>query len=276
MKRAWARRSRSLAARRPSASGPFAWQVLTSLRPEAELTQRRPAVARSTLEQLRQRVPRRGRFARALAQQRCSSRRPRRVVLPRDRRAGGLRAREARVPRAGALLLGAALAVSMFPPIATVSPLYLVMRALGLRDTLAGPGPAVHDLRAAARALDPHRRSSARSPTSSTARRASTAARRSGAFRKVLLPLAAPGLATTAILVFIFSWNEFLYALTFTVVARAAHGARRDQPLRRRAQGAVGRDRRRLGDRDAAARRAHARLPAPDRRRASPRGAVKG
>jgi multiple sugar transport system permease protein len=35
------------------------------------------------------------------------------------------------------------------------------------------------------------------------------------AFRKVMLPLAAPGLATTAILVFIFSWNEFLYALTF-------------------------------------------------------------
>jgi multiple sugar transport system permease protein len=29
------------------------------------------------------------------------------------------------------------------------------------------------------------------------------------------LPLAAPGLATTGLLVFIFSWNEFLYALTF-------------------------------------------------------------
>ena len=36
------------------------------------------------------------------------------------------------------------------------------------------------------------------------------------AFRKVMLPLAMPGLSTTAILVFIFSWNEFLYALTFT------------------------------------------------------------
>jgi multiple sugar transport system permease protein len=35
------------------------------------------------------------------------------------------------------------------------------------------------------------------------------------AFWEVLLPLAAPGVATTAILVFIFSWNEFLYALTF-------------------------------------------------------------
>ena len=32
------------------------------------------------------------------------------------------------------------------------------------------------------------------------------------AFRKVLLPLAAPGLFTTAILAFISSWNEFLLA----------------------------------------------------------------
>jgi ABC-type glycerol-3-phosphate transport system permease component len=28
-----------------------------------------------------------------------------------------------------------ALAISMFPPISTVSPLYLIIRALGLRDT---------------------------------------------------------------------------------------------------------------------------------------------
>jgi multiple sugar transport system permease protein len=31
-----------------------------------------------------------------------------------------------------------------------------------------------------------------------------------------MLPLAAPGIFTTAILVFIFAWNEFLFALTFT------------------------------------------------------------
>jgi multiple sugar transport system permease protein len=36
------------------------------------------------------------------------------------------------------------------------------------------------------------------------------------AFARILLPLAAPGIFTTAVLVFIFSWNEFLYALTFT------------------------------------------------------------
>jgi multiple sugar transport system permease protein len=34
------------------------------------------------------------------------------------------------------------------------------------------------------------------------------------AFRKVLLPLAAPGVFTTAILTFIHSWNEFIIALS--------------------------------------------------------------
>jgi multiple sugar transport system permease protein len=36
------------------------------------------------------------------------------------------------------------------------------------------------------------------------------------AFRKVIVPLAAPGLATTAILAFIAAWNEYLLALTLT------------------------------------------------------------
>jgi trehalose/maltose transport system permease protein len=36
------------------------------------------------------------------------------------------------------------------------------------------------------------------------------------AFYKILLPLAAPGLVTTGLLAFISAWNEFLFALTFT------------------------------------------------------------
>jgi len=43
------------------------------------------------------------------------------------------------------------------------------------------------------------------------------------AFRKIVLPLSKPGLAATAILCFIFSWNEFLFALIFTrIVAKTA------------------------------------------------------
>jgi multiple sugar transport system permease protein len=37
-----------------------------------------------------------------------------------------------------------------------------------------------------------------------------------GAFRRIVLPLAGPGLATTAIFSFNYSWNEFLYALILT------------------------------------------------------------
>ena len=37
------------------------------------------------------------------------------------------------------------------------------------------------------------------------------------AFREVIVPLSLPGLATTAILTFVYSWNEFLFALSFTL-----------------------------------------------------------
>jgi multiple sugar transport system permease protein len=38
---------------------------------------------------------------------------------------------------------------------------------------------------------------------------------RMGALTKVIFPLAAPGIVTTGILVFIFAWNEFMFANTF-------------------------------------------------------------
>ena len=41
------------------------------------------------------------------------------------------------------------------------------------------------------------------------------------AFRKVVVPLAAPGLATAAILTFIGAWNEFLLAITLTSSPKA-------------------------------------------------------
>jgi trehalose/maltose transport system permease protein len=40
-------------------------------------------------------------------------------------------------------------------------------------------------------------------------------------FRMILLPLTAPGLVTTGLLAFIAAWNEFLYALTFTIDTKA-------------------------------------------------------
>jgi len=42
-----------------------------------------------------------------------------------------------------------------------------------------------------------------------------------GVLRHVVLPLAVPGLLSVALLVFIFSWNEFLYAFTLTASGRS-------------------------------------------------------
>ena len=44
----------------------------------------------------------------------------------------------------------------------------------------------------------------------------STAAASGGTFLRITLPLTAPGLAATAVLCFIFSWNDFFYALILT------------------------------------------------------------
>jgi multiple sugar transport system permease protein len=112
-------------------------------------------------------------------------------------------------------LLGGALAISMFPPVATVSPLYLVIRALDLRDTLTALVISYATF-ALPLALFILTRFFREIPDAIY-----EAARIDGctplqAWWRVGLPLAAPGIASTAILVFIFAYNEFLYALTFT------------------------------------------------------------
>ncbi len=189
--------------------GPFGWQVLTSLWPEAELT--RPLPSHLTLQSY-ETVFTQHPFAR--------------IVLNSLLLAAGTTVFCLTVGAAAAFalaklsfpgknaLLGLALAISMFPPIATVSPLYLILRALGLRDQLAG---LILPYATFALPLTLWVLTSFFRQIPDELYRA---ARVDGctpfqAFRRVLLPLAAPGLATTAILVFIFSWNEFLYALTF-------------------------------------------------------------
>ncbi len=118
------------------------------------------------------------------------------------------------LPGKGALLL-AIVASTAFPQIATVSPLYLLMRTIGLRDTWAGL-VLVH--------------SSFALPLTiwllvgfirEIPREAEEAASVDGAgtlatLRWVVAPRLAPGIASTALLTFLFSWNEFLFAYTFT------------------------------------------------------------
>ncbi len=113
------------------------------------------------------------------------------------------------------LILGFVLSVSMFPPIATVSPLYIIIRALGLRDTwwalvitytTFSLPLSIWILTNFFKEIPDEIYRAARVDGCSPFQ----------AFYKIMLPLSAPGLFATAILVFIFSWNEFLFALTFT------------------------------------------------------------
>lgn len=118
--------------------------------------------------------------------------------------------------RGRSAVLGALLAVTMFPQISIVSPLYLLLRELRLLDTY--PGLVLPYLTFAMPLtvwlLTTYFRQLPRD--------LEDAARMDGAsrwqsFTRVLLPLAMPGVATTAILTFIYCWNEFLFALSFTL-----------------------------------------------------------
>jgi ABC-type glycerol-3-phosphate transport system permease component len=114
------------------------------------------------------------------------------------------------------LVLALVLAVSMFPQVAIVSPLYLVLRELGLIDTYAGlvlpyltfaMPLTIWLLVGFFRQLPPDIEEAALVDGA-------------GRFRvlvDVIAPLSLPGIATTAILTFLYAWNEFLFALTFTV-----------------------------------------------------------
>ena len=103
----------------------------------------------------------------------------------------------------------------MFPPISIVGSLFDLWRTLGLFDTWPRPDHPVHDLRAAAGDL--HAVAFFREIPWDLEQAAQVdGATPFQAFRKVILPLAAPGMFTAAILVFIFAWNDFLFAITFT------------------------------------------------------------
>lgn len=191
--------------------GPFAWQALTSLRPEGEQTSL--TLPRRLTTQAYAQVFEEHAFARVLLNSFGVAALTTALCLV----VGGLAAFAlARLPLpAGRLLLAVALGASMFPPIATVGPLYLVVRTLGLRDHLAAlvVPYTTFVLPLSMWILTSHFRAL---PVELYRAAKMDGCTSFGAFRRVLLPLAAPGLATTALLVFISSWNEFLYALTFT------------------------------------------------------------
>jgi multiple sugar transport system permease protein len=113
------------------------------------------------------------------------------------------------------LILGGALAISMFPPISVVGPLFDMWRRLGLYDTYPGLiipyltfalPLAIYILVAFFREIPWDLEEAAQVDGATPFQ----------AFRRVILPLAAPGVFTAAILVFIFCWNDFVFAISLT------------------------------------------------------------
>lgn len=113
------------------------------------------------------------------------------------------------------LILAAALSIAMFPPVSIIGPLFNMWRTLGLYDTWAGLvlpymtftlPLAIWTLSAFFREvpwdLDKAARVDGATPLQ--------------AFARVIAPLAAPGVVSAAILVFMFAWNDFLFAISLT------------------------------------------------------------
>ncbi len=113
------------------------------------------------------------------------------------------------------LILSGALAIAMFPPISIIGPLFNMWRSIGLYDTWPGLiipymtftlPLAIWVLAAFFREIPWDLEKAAQVDGATPFQ----------AFRRVIVPLAAPGVFTAAILVFIFAWNDFLFAISLT------------------------------------------------------------
>jgi multiple sugar transport system permease protein len=112
-------------------------------------------------------------------------------------------------------VLNIALAVTVFPAISIATPLFNLWRTIGLYDTWPGliiPYVSL-TLPISMWILSSYFRQ--------IPRELELAAQVDGAttwqaFRKVLVPLAAPGVFTTAIIAFLTAWNDFVFGITLT------------------------------------------------------------
>jgi ABC-type glycerol-3-phosphate transport system permease component len=113
-------------------------------------------------------------------------------------------------------MLAVILAVSMFPQISLVTPLYLMLRELRLLDTY--PGLVLPYVTfSAPLAVWLLTSFFAQLPADIEDAALIDGATPLTVLRTIVLPLSAPGLATAAILTFLYCWNEFLFALSFTL-----------------------------------------------------------
>jgi len=118
------------------------------------------------------------------------------------------------------LILGGALAIAIFPTISTVGPLFDIWRSIGLYDTWLGLiipylsltlPISIWTMSAFFREIPWEMEQAAQVDGATTWQ----------AFRKVIVPLAAPGVFTTAIIAFFIAWNDFVYGISLTSTNRA-------------------------------------------------------
>lgn len=110
------------------------------------------------------------------------------------------------------------LTARMAPPIAVILPFFLISRDLGLLDTKLVLIIAYMTFNFAF-VIWLLRGFFAEIPPEIDEAALIDGCSRFGAFVRVVLPLAGPGLAASAIICFIFSWNEFLFALILTTLS---------------------------------------------------------
>jgi len=115
-----------------------------------------------------------------------------------------------------ATILFAILSISMFPQIAVLSGLFELIRAFGLYNTLTGLifSNLILTLPFTTWVLTAFLRELPRELEDSAVMDGASSFR---IMTEIFLPLMAPALAATGLLAFILAWNEFLFALTFTL-----------------------------------------------------------
>jgi multiple sugar transport system permease protein len=113
------------------------------------------------------------------------------------------------------LILSTALVVAIFPIISIVTPLFNLWRNIGLYDTWPGLiipylsltlPISIWTMSAFFREIPWEMEQAAQVDGATTWQ----------AFRKVIVPLAAPGVFTTAIIAFFIAWNDFIYGISLT------------------------------------------------------------
>ena len=194
---------------------PFYWIINTSLKTGAELSTGRLFPAHPSLDNYSS-IFRNGDFTTALRTSAIDAGAATLIALVIGSFAGYALAR-LRFPRKF-LILAIMLSISTFPPIAIAAPVFKLWTDIGLYNTYLGLilpfltfvlPLTIYILVSFFREIPKELEEAA----------LVDGATHFQAFRKVVLPLAAPGLVTAGLLAFIFAWNEFLLSITLTSTA---------------------------------------------------------